>query len=46
MSPRPQAAKRLYAKARGDKVQLGLLQTVQRGPFARLHQGAVELTVR
>jgi serine protease Do len=41
-----QAAKRLYTKARGDKVQLGLLQSVQRGVFARLHQAAVELTVR
>ncbi len=41
-----QAAKRLYTKARGDKVQLGLLQSVQHGVFARLHQGAVELTVR
>ena len=41
-----QVAKRLYTKARGDKVQLGLLQSVQHGPFAQLRQGAVELTVR
>jgi len=40
------AAKRLYAKTRGDKVQLGVLQSVQRGPFVQLHQAAVELTVR
>ena len=40
------AAKRLHTKARGDKVQLGFLQSLQRGPFARLHQGVVELTVR
>jgi len=40
------AAKRLYTKGRGDKVQLGLLRSVQRGPFAQLHQVVVELTVR
>jgi S1-C subfamily serine protease len=40
------AAKRLYAKRKGEKVRLDLLVPMQRGAFYGYSQGAVELVVR
>jgi len=41
-----QAAKKLYAKAKGEKVHLELIVPVQRGNLFRLNQGTVDLNVR
>ena len=40
------AAKRVYAKAKGEKVKLELTIPVQRGAFVRLTQGSVDLPLR
>ncbi len=39
-------AKMLYAKAKGEKVQFGVVAPRQRGPFLELHQGTVEIKLR
>jgi len=40
------AAKKLYARVKGDKVRLELIIPVQRGNLVRLNQGAVDVTLR
>jgi S1-C subfamily serine protease len=40
------AAKLLYAKKKGDRVQLNVVAQQQRGSFISYNQGSVELTVR
>ncbi len=40
------AAKKLHAKAKGEKVHLELIVPVQRGHFVRLNRGTADLTVR
>jgi S1-C subfamily serine protease len=40
------AAKRIHAKAKGDKLRLELIIPVQRGGFVRLTQATVDVTVR
>jgi S1-C subfamily serine protease len=40
------AAKKLYARAKGDRVRLELIIPMQRGNFVRLNQGAVDVTLR
>jgi S1-C subfamily serine protease len=40
------AAKKLYSKAKGDKVRLELVIPVRRGGFIRFNQGFVDVTVR
>jgi len=39
-------AKMLYPKAKGEKVQFGLVAPRQRGPFLELRQGMVEMKLR
>jgi len=40
------AAKRLYGKSKGDKVQLEVIMPRQRGRFVQYLQGRVELTLK
>jgi S1-C subfamily serine protease len=40
------AAKKLHAKAKGEKVRVELIIPVQRGNFVRLSQGAADIVVR
>ena len=39
-------AKRLYSRAKGEKMQLELIYPRRRGPFLELMQSAVELKLR